>query len=98
MTGGSMFNIIAKCTAASLILAALAVAPEALSQHRTDAPTPAPKAAVKGDRLDIGARWAACSKRPHFHYDGACRFIGPRPVRDAGKVLVVSTDRQSVAG
>jgi hypothetical protein len=98
MTGGSMFNIIAKCTAASLILAALAVAPEALSQHRTDTPTQAPKAAVKGDRLDIGARWAACSKRPHFHYDGACRFIGPRPTVEIGKVLVVSTDRRSVAG
>jgi hypothetical protein len=74
------------------------VAPEALSQHRTDTPTPAPKAAVKGDRLDIGARWAACLKRPDFHYDGACRYVGPQRAREAQKVLIVSTDRQSVAG
>jgi hypothetical protein len=93
-----MFNIFAKCTAASLILAALAVAPEALSQHRTDISTTAPKAAVKGDRLDIRARWAACSKRPDFHYDGACRYIGPQPAREVGKVLIVSTDRLPAAG
>jgi hypothetical protein len=93
-----MFNIIAKCTAASLILAALAVAPEALSQHRAGTPATVSNAAAKGDRLDISARWAACSQRPQFHYDGVCRYVGPRPIRDAGKVLIVSTDRLSVAG
>lgn len=93
-----MVKIVATSAAAALVICALSSMPAAHPQHEIDTPATVSNAAAKGDRLDIGARWAACSQRPEFHYDGVCRYVGPRPVRDVGKVLIVSTDRRSVAG
>ena len=93
-----MVKIIATSAAAALVICALSSMPAAHPQHEIDTRATVSNAAAKGDRLDIRARWAACSQRPEFHYDGVCRYVGPRPARDAGKVLVVSTNRLPIAG
>ena len=93
-----MVKIIATSAAAAFVICALSSMPAAHPQPDINTPATVSNAAAKGDRLDIRARWAACSQRPEFHYDGVCRYVGPRPARDAGKVLIVSTDRSAVAG
>ena len=92
-----MLKIIATCAAAGFVVGSLSLMPAALSQVETGAPTGASSTAAKGDRLDIGARGAACSQHAWPYYDSACLYDGMRPAGDVRKVRTVSTDRLSIA-
>jgi hypothetical protein len=82
-----MFKIIGLITVAALISCAVLLFPGAISKVESGTP----KAAVKGDRLDIRARGGACSQLAWPHYDSACLYDG-----EARKVRTVSTDGLSL--
>jgi len=96
-----MLKIIAICTAAGFVVCPLSLMPAALSQVETGATIGAPaltsSVAVKGDRLDIGARGAACSQRAWPYYDSDCLYDGMRAAGEVHKVRLIFTDRLSIA-
>jgi hypothetical protein len=85
------------CAAATLVVCPLSLTPTALSRVETAAPIGTPSAAVKGDRLDIGLRGAACPQPAPYYYDSACLYDGMRPAGEVRKVRLVFTDRLSIA-
>jgi hypothetical protein len=95
-TGGSILKIITACAAAAFVFCPLSLTLSAFSRVETTAPTAAPNAAGKGDRLDIGARGATCPRTAEPRYDSACLYDGVRPASEVRKVRVVSADRFSV--
>jgi hypothetical protein len=90
-------KIILTCAAAALVGFPLSLTPTAPSRVETAIPTGAPSAAVKGDRLDIGVRGAACPQPAPFYYDSACLYDGMRPAGEVHKVRLIFTDRLSIA-
>jgi hypothetical protein len=82
--------------AAALVLSALSMMPAATLQVSPDTPVTAPKASLKGDRLDLAARGGACAERAWPYYDTACLYDGLRPASTVRKVRTVSTDRLSI--
>ncbi len=96
-----MLKFIAICTAAAFVVCSLSLMPSALSQVEIGTPIGAPArtsiVAVKGDRLDIGARGAACSHRAWPYYDSDCLYDGMRAAGEVHKVRLILTDRLSIA-
>jgi hypothetical protein len=88
-----MLKIIVIGAAAALAISSLWLVPAAFSQIEISAPIGAPGAALKGDRLDSGARAGACEQRAWPFYDNACLYDGLRPAGEVRKVRVVYTDR-----
>ena len=96
-----MLKITAICAAAGFVICPLSLMPAVISQVETGAPTAPPartsSVAVKGDRLDIGARGAACSQRAWPYYDSDCLYDGMRAAGEVHKVRLIFTDRLSIA-
>jgi hypothetical protein len=90
-------KIITACAAAALVVGSLSLTSGGRSQVETITPTSAPNSVGKGDRLDIDARGAACSRRILPHYDIACRYDGMRPAGEVHEVRLPSADRLSTA-
>jgi hypothetical protein len=84
-------------TAAALVVSALWLLPAATLQVSSDTPVTAPKASLKADRLDLGARGGACAGRTWPYYDTDCLYDGLRPANEVRKVRTVSTDRFPIA-
>jgi hypothetical protein len=82
--------------AAALVVSTAWLMPAATLQISADTPVTAPKASLKGDRLDLAARGGACAERAWPYYDTACLYDGLRPANQVRKVRTVSTDRFSV--
>jgi hypothetical protein len=81
-----VFKIAGSIALAIMIAADVSLAPEAMP---TVGP-PAPNAALKGDRIDIGPRGASCA---WLHHDGACVSDGSSRAAGVRRVRVIRTDR-----
>jgi hypothetical protein len=96
MPGGSMFKIIFTFTAALLVASSLALMPAAPLQVSPGTPMGAPSAALKADRIDLGARGGACAEQAWPYYDSACLYDALRPAGEVRKVRTVSADRLAI--
>ena len=92
-----MFKIIFTFSAAVLVVSSLSLMPAAPLQVSPGTPMGAPSAALKADRLDLGARGGACAERAWPYYDSACLYDALRPAGEVRKVRTVSADRLSIA-
>jgi len=88
-----MFKIIFTFSAAVLVVSSLSLMPAAPLQVSPGAPS----AALKADRLDLGARGGACAERAWPYYDSACLYDALRPAGEVRKVRTVSADRLAIA-
>jgi hypothetical protein len=92
-----MLKIIAIRAAAALVVCPFSLTPAVLSSIDTATPPDASRAAANADRLDVGARGAACSQRAWPYYDSACLYDGMRPAGEVREVRVVPIDHFSIA-
>jgi len=92
-----MLKTVVTFTAAALVVSALSLMPAATLQVSSNTPVTAPKASLKADRLDLGARGGACAEHAWPYYDTACLYDAVRPANGGRKVRTVSTDRFSIA-
>jgi hypothetical protein len=96
MRGALMLKIAITFAAAVLVASSAWLVPAATLQVSPDTPVTAPKASLKGDRLDLAARGGACAERAWPHYDTTCLYDGLRPANTVRKVRTVFTDRFSI--
>ena len=101
-------KLLITCAAAAIVVSPLLPTAAALSPVGAGIAVPnvaiapnvtlkaAPNAALKGDRLDIGARGGACADQAWPYYGGGCLYDGLHPAGEVRKVRVVYTDRVSV--
>ena len=84
-----MFRLVAIVMAAAIVAGASALVLVATPEVEASAP----KAAVKGDRLDIKTYGANCSQTVWPYYEAGCLRNTVGSSRDARSVRLVSTDR-----
>ena len=83
-----MVKIAGICAAVLLVVGAWTLA----AGENAPAPSNAPLAAMKGDRLDIGERTPVCSQHAWPYYDSACLY-GRQQSDEVRKVRIVVIDR-----
>ena len=84
-----MFKPIISMTVAAAIAGLFAFATAAVPQASASVDTP-PQASVKGDRLPLHVRGAACSQRGWPDFERRCQFDFRNPASEARTVRVIA--------